>query len=147
MTFFSRRGSGDAALFVVLALLMAFDLIGLGIGLATFFGPGYDFRISESEVLLFNLGRCAQHHDFFAPGFDLSQCSLDASVLSENHFISLKRADGRVFQWGPASYQEACGFTVARGLTYPRCLNGTWVINGSSISYLVGSAQTARVIT
>lgn len=142
-----RKASGDALLYVVLAALMALTTIGLGMGLVALFGEGYDFRMAESEVLAYRVEQCAQNKDMFSEGFQLSTCNLDADVLGTEHLIYLERDDGQIFTHGVTSYRESCFFNAAEGkLTYPQCIQFTFVSEGKTIRGTVGSAQVARVV-
>lgn len=142
----SRKGSGEIPLYLWFFILMALTVTALWLGIAAFFGEGYDFRLAESDVLAYKIKSCLSQHDFFHSDFNLEACGLDPGVLGEEHLIYLEHVDGRTFMHGVASYRETCFFDEAReNINYPQCTRFVYTSSDLKITGIVGSAQRARV--
>lgn len=142
-----RRGSGDALLIATAVAVMAIILGGITFGLATFFGKGYDFRMSEADALRAVVIHCLEQQDMFAPGFVLESCGLDSALLEEEHLIALTRDDGVTFGHGVSSYAVSCFLKGAETtLNAPQCVSFSGSFRGHEVTGTIGSAQRARRI-
>ena len=144
----NRRGTGEAVMFFPFAFIIVVIIIGLVIGLGSFYGGEYDFRALESQILAERVLNCFnnQSNDFFSQGFVIAKtCHLNQEVIENEHLIYFKRADDNsTLMTGIGDYVQQCSFVGAqRNRNYPRCVNGTVIKNNAEFYYVIGSNQRA----
>jgi hypothetical protein len=144
----NKKGGGESLMFFAFVLIMVIIVIGIVLGVNSFFGRGYDVRTVESEQLSERIESCFQQNNFFELEFNESiyeKCKLNKEV-SEKHLIFIGN-ENKEFFVGVLDYKNQCYFgDNDENPQFPRCTQKTITKNGETFILVVGSNQQARRI-
>ncbi|MEK6909047.1 MAG: hypothetical protein AABX23_03285 [Nanoarchaeota archaeon] len=147
MNFKDRKGAVPEGIlyipFLITLTIIAAGLIG---GLVAFYGKGYDYRFTESNLILEEAKDCFVREGFF----DLNsidknsffeKCDVSQSILEDGkHFVYLKNSKGAELSIGVEDFKVRCFLdTRFRNRGLPLCAefksqNGNYILVGSSQS-------------
>lgn len=147
----NQRGqAGNMILFVIFFFMMLLIAGGIVAGTLMFFGPGYDGRQLDSDLLNQKVRACIEYNSLFEIENDIfSVCGLNKVILEgQGYKINVCEGgcgnDPGVVSVG--SNFDACKLT-GKNEGYPKCTITTIYKDGRNYEVLTGSSQVPRRIS
>ena len=138
---------GSGVLYVVYFLMMGIIFAGIVGGIFAFYGKGYDFRKSESVLLLDAVKKCFYENDVSSSVFEdnnlfFDKCGFSRDVLEDGeHLVFVNNSLGKEFFAGVYDYKIRCGFDARKtNLALPECSS----FCKEDFCFLVASSQNSR---